>query len=128
MQEHRGAIVVVEDDHSVSQAVGRLLRAAGFHVLLFDSAEALLAGGGAQHAACLIIDIHLPGMSGLELCAKLRETAVSAPVVFITARDNAGYRQAAMKIGAAYLTKPFAGHVLIEAVESAMAGPSSSGP
>ena len=121
MQAHRGNIVVVEDDPSVNHAVGRLLEAAGFRTSTFESAEALLRDDTARLADCLVLDIHLPGMSGLELQKKLSDEGVSAPFVIITAHDDLAHRQAATQIGAtAYLTKPFSSLSLIEAVASAI--------
>jgi FixJ family two-component response regulator len=121
MQAHRGNIVVVEDDPSVNHAVGRLLEAAGFRARTFESAEALLSDETARLADCLVLDIHLPGMSGLELQKKLSDEGVSAPFIIITAHDDPAHRQAASQIGAtAYLTKPFTSLSLIEAVVCAI--------
>ena len=124
MQAHRGNIVVVEDDPSVNHAVGRLLEAAGFRARTFESAEALLRDEAAHMADCLVLDVHLPGMSGLELRRKLSDAGVSAPFVIITAHDDPGCRRAATEIGAtAYLTKPFSSLSLIEAVACAIVAP-----
>jgi FixJ family two-component response regulator len=121
MHSHRGNIVVVEDDPSVNHAVGRLLEAAGFRARTFESAEALLGDEAARLADCLVLDIHLPGMSGLELQKKLSDAGVSTPFVIITAHDDPVHREAATRIGAsAYLTKPFSSLSLIEAVACAI--------
>lgn len=117
MNMHRGVIAVVEDDHSLKLAVNRLLMAAGFDVRTFDTAEALLASSRMEEIVCVVTDIELPGMSGLELCYKLREQGLHASCVLITAYDDNEHRSAAMSIGAsAFLTKPFSSITFIEAV------------
>jgi FixJ family two-component response regulator len=85
----------------------------------------LLADQGAVHTAdCLVLDIHLPDMTGFELHRKLAAAGASAPVIVITAHDDAMHRRAAREIGAcAYLMKPFSSHSLIEAVSRAVAQP-----
>ena len=114
-------IVVVEDDFSMRVAVERVLVAAGFHPLTFASTEALLATDAAATARCLVLDIHLPGLSGLELQQQLAGAGNAAPVIFITAHDDARTRDRAEALGAvAYLTKPFEGKVFIEAVRRAL--------
>jgi FixJ family two-component response regulator len=122
MREHRGEIIVVEDDSSVNRAILRLLEAAGFRAQAFASAEALLTESTMhQQADCFVFDLHLPGMSGIDLYRVLREAGVSAPVVIITAHDDAHFRQAATCIGAAaYIPKPFSGRALVAAVAKAM--------
>lgn len=127
MKEHRGSVVVVEDDYSVNHAISRLLEAAGFHALQFESAEALLNDNLAQTADCLILDIHLPGMSGFDLHKTLRERGLSAPVIVVTAHDDFQHRHRARAIGAvAYLTKPFTSAALIDAVRNAIENVSRS--
>jgi FixJ family two-component response regulator len=122
MRAHCGDIIVVEDDHSVNRAILRLLEAAGFRARAFESAEALLIEDMTQQPAdCFVFDIHLPGMSGIDLYSALREAGVSAPVVIITAHDDAHFRQAATRIGAAaYIRKPFSSRALVAAVTAAM--------
>ncbi|MES2467459.1 MAG: response regulator [Verrucomicrobiota bacterium] len=110
-------IIVVDDDASMSQAIGRLLSAVGWKSRSFASAEALLASGASAGATVLIFDIHLPGMSGLELHRQLTAGGPVAPVIFITAQDRAETRDLARQSGAAaYFTKPFAGRELIQAI------------
>ena len=122
MAEITGAIVVVEDDGSSRQAYQRVLSAAGFRAEAFASAESLLESGVAGRAACLVLDIHLPGLSGLELRRKLASAgSVQPPVIFITGHDAVAAREQAAALGAAaYLTKPFAGRTLVEAVTRAV--------
>jgi FixJ family two-component response regulator len=110
-------VLVVEDDASMSRAIERLLRAAGFLAITFPSAEAFLDSDKAPIAACLVLDISLPGISGFDLCRRLINSNVRSPVIFITARDRASSRERAKEAGAvAYLPKPFAGRDLVEAV------------
>lgn len=122
MHQHRGEIIVVEDDHSVNRAIRRLLQAAGFRARAFESSEALLIEELAeQRADCFVIDMHLPGMSGIELYLKLHESGINAPVVIMTAHDDASHRRSATQIGAAaYVTKPFSNRALLAAVTTAL--------
>ena len=110
-------IVVVEDDAHMNQALGRLLKVAGFEVLAFTSPEDLLASGAAGRAGCLIFDIQLPGISGFELLRRVREGGAVAPVIFITAHETEDGRQRACDVGAAgYFTKPFERKALLAAI------------
>ena len=121
-----GTILVVEDDDSMREAIERLLNAAGFGCSAYASADALLARGLDEESACVISDQRLPGMSGLELLAVLRERNISLPFILITAHDTAGLRQKAMSCGAAaYLAKPFRGTKLLEAVRGVIERPPS---
>jgi FixJ family two-component response regulator len=120
--KHVTTIIIVEDDSSVNLAVSRLLEAAGFDVRSFMSAGALLADAHACDADCLVLDVHLPDMNGFDLQRKLVATGFTAPVVVITAHDDAMHRRAARDIGAfAYLTKPFSSLSLVDAVSRAAA-------
>jgi FixJ family two-component response regulator len=113
-------VVIVEDDPSMRQALRRILHVAGYLPLAFESAEALIEDGSAAAAACLILDVQLPGMTGFELRRRLSGEGAPVPVIFITAYDEPEARLQASEAGAvAYLTKPFAGHALIDAVTRA---------
>jgi FixJ family two-component response regulator len=115
-------IVVVEDDDSLRAAIERLLRASGYDVLGFEDAETLLATGAAADAACLILDINLPRLSGLDLHDRLCSAGIRAPTIFITAHEHASDRYAARVLRAsAYLPKPFPGSTLIDLVKRAVA-------
>jgi len=117
-----GTVLVVEDDDSMREAIERLLNAAGFESAAYASADALLARGVYEDSACMICDLRLPGMSGLELLAVLREQSISLPFILITAHDAPGLREKAMSCGAAaYLAKPFRGTTLLDAVRGAIA-------
>lgn len=112
-----GRILVVEDDEGMREAIESLLGAAGFATAVYASAEALLSGGCLDGALCVISDIKLPAMSGLELLTKLRERRACPPVILITAHDSPDARSKAGQRGAAgYLPKPFAGSVLLAAI------------
>lgn len=112
-------IFVVDDDVSMSQAIERLLTVAGWRCRTFKSAEEFLATGGCGTAGILILDINLPGMSGLELQRHLVSLGEHPPVIFITGHDKPHGREQALRSGAvAYFTKPFAGSELIQIVRS----------
>ena len=116
------AVFVVEDDDGMRQAVERLLRGAGYRPSGFVSAEALLAAGCAAAADCLVLDVRLPGLSGLELAAELDRRGDRPPVVFITAHDEPRASADAERLGAlAYLIKPFPRKLFLEAVARAVA-------
>jgi len=120
MAEQGGTILVVEDDDSMREAIERLLNAAGFGCNAYASADALLAQGVDEDSTCVISDLRLPGMSGLELLATLRDRKISLPFILITAHDTPGLREKAASCGAAaYLSKPFRGTTLLEAVRAA---------
>lgn len=113
-------VLIVEDDESVNLAVSRLLQAAGFRTRCFGSGGALLEAAEAWRADCLVLDIHLPDMTGFDLQRRLAAVGSSMPVIVITAHDDPMHRRAAQDIGAcAYLTKPFTSLSLIEAVSRA---------
>lgn len=122
--QETGAIVVVEDDDGMRRAFERVLSAAGFNAVTFASAETLLHCHAADGAACIVLDIHLPGLSGFELRRELvRTSSGHPPVIFITGHDDRSAREQAAALGAAaFLPKPFAGRVLVEAVTRALGG------
>jgi FixJ family two-component response regulator len=114
-------IAVVDDDELVRVSVGRLLKASGFGAVTFGSAEDLLNSEQLQEIACLIADVRMPGISGLELQAKLRAQQCRVPIIFITAHGDAKMRIQAMRDGAVeFLTKPFDKAVLLETVHAAL--------
>lgn len=110
------SIVVVEDDPGMKKAIERLLRAAGFQPVSFASAEDLLQTEAANTAACLVLDIHLPGLSGLELGRLLIGSGHAKPVIFITGQDEPSVRDEARRLECAYLPKPFEGKALLDAI------------
>lgn len=110
--------MVVEDDASMRQALQRLLLAGGYRERSFDSAETFTAAGCVGEAACLVLDVHLPGISGTKAYALLDRPR--PPAVFITARDNPTLRRVIDLLGAALLPKPFHGDDLLRAVAAAI--------
>jgi FixJ family two-component response regulator len=114
-------VAIVEDDQSYRLAVQRLLKSAGFSVRSFATAEDFLSSGQQQETGCLIADIRMPGMSGLDLQAKLISDQYPIPTIFMTAHGDEKMRLQAMRAGAVkFLTKPFDGENLIEAVRVAL--------
>ena len=110
-------VVVVEDDASMRQAIERVLRAGGFDSLTFASAEVVIEADAAATADCLILDVRLPGMSGLELYRRLAASEGKVPAIFITAHDGPAVREEAGRLGAGgFLPKPFSGRALLDAV------------
>lgn len=117
----KSRIIVVEDDASMSQAIERILRTGGFAPVMFASAEAAVADDAANNADCLVLDIHLPGMSGLELSRRLALEGSKVPTIFITAHDEPAIRDQVERIGASsYLPKPFGGRALLSAIDQAI--------
>jgi len=113
-------IAVVDDDELVRIALQRLLKAAGLGVTSFASAEDLLNSGRLPEITCLIVDIRMPGMSGLDLQAKLRAER-PIPIIFITAHGDEKMRLQAMRAGAvAFLAKPFDSGILLDRVRAAL--------
>jgi FixJ family two-component response regulator len=119
---HKEKIVaVVEDDESYRLAVRRLLKSAGFLAQSFASAEDFLSSGQQDETGCLIADIRMPGMSGLDLQSKLNSNHCPIPTIFITAHGDEKIRLQAMRGGAVkFLAKPFDGETLLEAVRVAL--------
>jgi FixJ family two-component response regulator len=114
-------IAIVDDDRSVQIAVQDLIESEGLSTLCFGSAEQFLDSGAQHKAACLIADIRMPGISGLELQTKLKAERCRVPIIFITAHGDAKMRSQAMRDGAVkFLAKPFDNTVLLEAVHAAL--------
>ena len=114
-------VAVVDDDFSVLRSLTNLFSSAGLRVETHKSAEAFLASGRLANTGCLVLDLHMPGMSGIELFARLNQADSRIPVVVLTARDEDSVRARLLSGGAvAFLTKPFrAGEVLL-AVQRAL--------
>ena len=114
-------VAVIDDNPSMLRSIRRLLHAAGFSVETFPSAEAFLDEDGCNRAACVVLDIHLPGMSGFELRRHLTTDGSLLPIIFITAINDEVLQGAATQLGcAAYLNKPFAPEALVAAVADAL--------
>jgi FixJ family two-component response regulator len=120
-QKQTKLVAIVDDDDSVRSTLQELLRSAGFPSRGFDSAEAFLGSGHQQETACLITDIRMPGMSGLELQARLNADRCKIPTIFITAHGDEEMRFQALRAGAVeFLPKPFDDEALIESVRAAL--------
>ena len=115
-------ISIVDDDISVRKSLDRLIRSAGLGVLVFASAEEFLNSAHPRKADCLILDVQLPGMSGIELLHHMNVHNYEVPVIFITAHesDEHARSEAASDWTVAYLIKPFSGEELLDAVNAAL--------
>ena len=114
-------IAIVDDDKSVQSALQDLIESEGLSTLCFGSAEQFLDSGAQRNAACLIADLRMPGMSGLELQAKLKADRCRIPIIFITAHGDAKMQTQALREGALkFLAKPFDNTVLLEALHAAI--------
>jgi FixJ family two-component response regulator len=114
-------VAVVDDDESVRTALRELLRSAGLPARAFASAEDFLKSGQQEQTGCLIADIRMPGLSGLELQAKLNADHYRIPTIFITAHGDEKMRMQALRAGAVeFLAKPFDDESLLEKVRTAL--------
>ena len=114
-------VAIVDDDEFMRTALLGLLKAAGLPVRAFASAEEFLNSGQEQETGCLIADIRMPGMSGLELQAKLNAEHCRIPTIFITAHGDTNLRMQALRAGATeFLTKPFDDEILLQNVRAAL--------
>jgi len=115
-------VSVVDDDVSVRRSLDRLIRSVGLEVRVFASAEEFLKSDHPRKADCLILDVRLPGMSGIELHRHLLARRCNVPAIFITAHasDDAARAEAASDRTVAYFTKPFSGDELLDAVDLAL--------
>jgi FixJ family two-component response regulator len=115
------AVVVIDDDASVRAALKELIETVGVEVRLYPSAHAFLEARIPDNMACLVLDVRLPGMSGLEVQAQLAGAGVCVPIVFVTGHGDVAMAVRAMKAGAIdFLTKPFCSQDLIDAVNAAL--------
>jgi FixJ family two-component response regulator len=114
-------ISVVDDDESARRSTTLLVESFGFQAAGFESADSLLKSGQLQETSCLIVDVQMPGMNGLQLQRHLAASGYKIPIIFITAHDNKESRQQAMQAGAdAFLSKPFNDDLLLETIRAAM--------
>ena len=115
-------VAVVDDDISVRESLESLIRSVGMAVRVFASAEELLNSAHPCKADCLILDVRLPGMSGIELSRHLMASGCKVPVIFITAHgsDDRARLEAASDWTVAYFIKPFSGDELLDAVDAAL--------
>ena len=121
IRHNSGLVAIVDDDESLQSALQDLIESDGLSTLCFGSAEQFLDSEARHKAVCLIADIRMPGMSGLELQAKLKAERCRIPIIFITAHGDAETRILAMRDGAVeFLTKPFDDAVLLEIVHASL--------
>jgi len=121
IEKNSKVVAIVDDDESIREALQGLLKGAGHPALVFASAEEFLNSGEQQHAGCLIADIRMPGMSGLELQAKLNSEQHRIPIIFITAHGDERMRIQALRAGAVdFLIKPFDKDALLSSVGAAL--------
>jgi len=114
-------VAIVDDDDLMRSALQGLLKAVGLPAQAFASAEEFLKSGQQREAGCLITDIRMPGMSGLELQAKLNAEACRIPIIFITAHGDEKMRMQALRAGAVeFMAKPFDDVALLESVRAAL--------
>jgi len=113
-------IAVVEDHEGLRRALVRLLQASGHEVSSFASAEELLASDEGRRAACLILDVRLPGLSGFDLRERLACEGSDTPVIYVTAHDDPAARERAARDGAAFFLKPVDGKALLSAIARAL--------
>jgi FixJ family two-component response regulator len=121
LPEPDAIVFVVDDDVSVREALESLIRSAGLRVETFSSAREFLARQRADLPSCLVLDVRLPGLSGLDLQKRLAEVNLEIPIIFITGHGNIPAAVQAMKAGALeFLTKPFTDRDLLDAIEQAI--------
>ena len=114
-------VAIVDDDEAVRVALEGLLKSAGLNPRAFESAETFIESGEQFQVGCLIADIRMPGMSGLELQAKLNADRCRVPIIFITAHGDAQMRMQALRAGAVeFLAKPFNDEALLETIRAAL--------
>lgn len=121
MSEDRAIVFVVDDDLSMRRSLETLLRSVGHDVQLFSSAQEFMHAARSDAAGCLVLDVRLPGMSGLTFQEELTKAGIALPIIFITGHGDVPMTVRAMKAGAAeFLTKPFDDQVLLDAIHAAI--------
>lgn len=121
MQHQQAIVFVVDDDESVRESLESLIRSVGLRVAAFASAQEFLASPRDDVTSCLVLDLRLPGQSGLDLQKRMAELNIQMPIVFITGHGDIRTSVRAMKAGAVeFLTKPFANEDLVDAIQQAI--------
>jgi FixJ family two-component response regulator len=120
-RESNAVVAIVDDDPSVREGLSSLIRSAGWRAKTFGSAQEFLAGPGAEAPSCLVLDLQLPGLSGLDLQKRMAEIGLEIPIVFLTGHGNIPASVQAMKAGAVeFLTKPVDDQKLLQAIREAV--------
>lgn len=123
-RKRAGVVAVIDDDESVRESVVGLIESVGYCLTFFRTAEEFLGSAEMNTVACIIVDIRLPGISGLELLSHMRAHQRSIPAVCIAAHADGNVRRQAIEAGSiAFLYKPFRADVLLDAVRAALARP-----
>lgn len=118
MGQSKQVVAAVDDDHRVRASIQSVLESAGYEAVVFASAEAFLESGVLRQATCLLADVRLPGMDGLELQRRIRRARPQLPIIFIAAHDDEHIRQQALRDGAVdFLVKPFDAAQLLDNIE-----------
>ena len=121
LEVRKNLISVVDDDESICRTTTLLIESFGFHAMAFESAESFLRSGQLHKTSCLVIDVQMPNMNGLQLQRHLVAAGCKIPIIFITAHDNKESRQQALQAGAvAFLGKPFSDELLLQAIRGAL--------
>lgn len=121
MKSDSGKISIVDDDESIRRATRALLRSVGYQVETFASAELFLESDALRETDCLVLDVRMPGIDGLELQRRLNAAQSHIPIIFVTAHDDKSYRTTAMDAGAVnFFHKPFEANAFVSAVQAAL--------
>jgi len=116
-----GVIAIVDDDEALREALGSVMKAAGFSSRTFASAEEFLACDDCDGTACLVLDVRLPGMSGIELQRQLTDANNRLPIIFVTAHGDASLRDSLLRAGAAaFFYKPVRSDALLKEIHTAL--------
>jgi FixJ family two-component response regulator len=121
LEGRKNLISLIDDDESIRRTTTLLIESFGFHAAAFESAERFLKSEQLPKTSCLVIDVQMPGMNGLQLQSYLAAAGCKIPVIFITAHDDKESRQQALQAGAvAFLGKPFSDELLLQAIRGAL--------
>jgi FixJ family two-component response regulator len=127
MKSDSGKISIVDDDESIRKATRALLRSVGYQVETFASAELFLESEAPRETDCLVLDVRMPGIDGLELQRQLNAAQSHIPIIFVTAHDDSAYRTTAMDAGAVnFFHKPFEANAFVAAIQAALRSRPSS--
>src|SRR5450755_2896406 len=122
MSAVRETVFIVDDDASIGEGISNLLESVDLHSEHFSSAEEFLEQWSSSRAGCLVLDVRLPGMTGVEFQEKMRQCGIDIPIIFMTAHGDIPMVRKVMKAGAVeFLTKPFEAQELLQAIDHALA-------
>lgn len=119
--QHKDSVFVIDDEEPMRNALRRLLVSSGFAVQTYPNADAFLENHRREGPSCILLDLHMPGMSGLQLQEELRKRAITIPIIFLTGAGSVTHAVSAMRSGAVdFLEKPFSNEQLVERVATAL--------